>query len=316
MIKKIVVFLLIAMMIFSVNIGVIAVEDEIHNNQQKSGNVQYTVSEAQGPDASADKTTKAEHQPIIQEQVLAAQEQKTVVKEQKLVEEQKPAVEEQKPVVKEQKPSAEKQKTTRVIDPGKPMIALTFDDGPSRYTPEILKVLKENNSLATFFVLGTEVNKFKDTLNQAIADGNQIGNHTYNHKDLTKLTDEDLYKQVQGTDDLIFIASGYKSTVMRPPYGASDEALNKKIGKPVIKWSIDTRDWENRNTQMILDNIFKNVKDGDIVLMHDLYGTTAEAAKIAIPKLIEMGYQLVTIDELSQYKGVPLIAGHQYYSIK
>ena len=203
----------------------------------------------------------------------------------------------------------------RVIDPDKPMVALTFDDGPSKYTPEILQVLKENNSVATFFVLGTEAERYKGTLNQIIENGNEVGNHTYNHEDLTKLSDEDVYRQVQGTDDIIYNASGYTATIMRPPYGASDDELNKKISRPVIKWSIDTGDWENRNTQMILDNIFDNVKDGDIILMHDLYETTAEAAKIAVPKLIEMGYQLVTIDELSRYRESPLIAGQQYYNM-
>jgi peptidoglycan/xylan/chitin deacetylase (PgdA/CDA1 family) len=295
MIKKILVFLLIAMMTFSMNMGVTAADNEFQNNLQRSGNMQYTVSEAQRPDAKVSETAATEQKPVVQEQV--------------------PAVQEQEPIVQEQKPAAEEQENTRVIDPDKPMIALTFDDGPSRYTPEILKALKENNSLATFFVLGSEVNKFKDTLNQMIEDGNEVGNHTYNHKDLTKVSDDELYKQIQGTDDLVYIASGYTPTVMRPPYGASNEELNKKISKPIIKWSIDTRDWENRNTQMILDNIFDNVKDGDIILMHDLYGTTAEAAKIAIPKLIEMGYQLVTIDELSEYRGVSLIAGQQYYNM-
>jgi peptidoglycan/xylan/chitin deacetylase (PgdA/CDA1 family) len=295
MIKKILVFLLIAMMTFSMNMGVTAADNEFQNNLQRSGNAQYTVSEAQRPDAKVSETAATEQEPVVQEQV--------------------PAVQEQEPIVQEQKPAAEEQENTRVIDPDKPMIALTFDDGPSRYTPEILKALKENNSLATFFVLGSEVNKFKDTLNQMIEDGNEVGNHTYNHKDLTKVSDDELYKQIQGTDDLVYIASGYTPTVMRPPYGASNEELNKKISKPIIKWSIDTRDWENRNTQMILDNIFDNVKDGDIILMHDLYGTTAEAAKIAIPKLIEMGYQLVTIDELSEYRGVSLIAGQQYYNM-
>ncbi len=288
MIKKILVFLLIAMMTFSMNMGVTAADNEFQNNLQRSGNMQYTVSEAQRPDAKVSETAATEQEPAVQEQV---------------------------PAVQEQEPAAEEQENTRVIDPDKPMIALTFDDGPSRYTPEILKALKENNSLATFFVLGSEVNKFKDTLNQMIEDGNEVGNHTYNHKDLTKVSDDELYKQIQGTDDLVYIASGYTPTVMRPPYGASNEELNKKISKPIIKWSIDTRDWENRNTQMILDNIFDNVKDGDIILMHDLYGTTAEAAKIAIPKLIEMGYQLVTIDELSEYRGVSLIAGQQYYNM-
>ncbi len=203
----------------------------------------------------------------------------------------------------------------RVIDPTKPMVALTFDDGPSKYTAEILKVLKENNSVATFFVLGSEVNKYKDVLNQVIAEGNEIGNHSYNHKNLKTITDEELYKQVQGTDDLVYIASGYTPKVMRPPYGISDAELNKKINKPIVKLSIDTLDWESRNTDKVVAAVLNDVKDGDIVLMHDLYDSTAQAAKIIIPKLIEQGYQLVTVSEMSEYRDVTLTPGQQYYSM-
>ncbi len=203
----------------------------------------------------------------------------------------------------------------RVIDPTKPMVALTFDDGPSKYTAEILKVLKENNSVATFFVLGSEVNKYKDVLNQVIAEGNEIGNHSYNHKNLKTITDEELYKQVQGTDDLVYIASGYTPKVMRPPYGISDAELNKKINKPIVKWSIDTLDWKNRDTDKVVAAVLNDVKDGDIVLMHDLYDSTAQAAKIIIPKLVEQGYQLVTVSEMSEYRDVTLTPGQQYYSM-
>jgi len=203
----------------------------------------------------------------------------------------------------------------RVIDPNKPMVALTFDDGPSKHTAEILKVLKENNSVATFFVLGSEVNKYKDVLNQVIAEGNEIGNHSYNHKNLKTITDEEVYKQVQGTDDLVYIASGYTPKVMRPPYGISDAELNKKINKPIVKWSIDTLDWKSRNTDKVVAAVLNDVKDGDIVLMHDLYDSTAQAAKIIIPKLVEQGYQLVTVSEMSEYRDVTLTPGQQYYSM-
>ncbi len=209
----------------------------------------------------------------------------------------------------------EQEVNKRVIDPTKPMVALTFDDGPSKYTAEILKVLKENNSVATFFVLGSEVNKYKDVLNQVIAEGNEIGNHSYNHKNLKTITDEELYKQVQGTDDLVYIASGYTPKVMRPPYGISDAELNKKINKPIVKWSIDTLDWKNRDTDKVVAAVLNDVKDGDIVLMHDLYDSTAQAAKIIIPKLVEQGYQLVTVSEMSEYRDVTLTQGQQYYSM-
>lgn len=260
MIKRIVSIMLMVMVSSSINMGAAAAEAGAQVNSPGLGNVQYSLSEAQGY-------------------------------------------------------GAEEQDEKKDIDPDKPMIALTFDDGPSKYTPEILKVLKENDSKATFFVVGSQVERFGDVLNQVIENGNEVGNHSYNHKDLTTVTDEELYKQVKGTDDLIYIASGYTPTLMRTPYGKSGDELNKKILNPVIKWSVDTRDWESRNTEMIVDKVIKNVKDGDIVLMHDIYDSTAEAAKIVISKLVEMGYQLVTVSELSEYRDITLTPGQQYYNM-
>lgn len=207
------------------------------------------------------------------------------------------------------------EKINRIIDPIKPMIAITFDDGPSQYTPEILDSLKENNSAATFFVLGSQVNNNKDILIRMLEEGNQIGNHTYNHKKLTTISDEELYKQIQGTDDLIYAATGYTTSIMRPPYGATNTETNKKISKPIINWSIDTRDWENRNTNIIVNSILENVKDGDIILMHDLYDATVQASKIVIPELVNRGYQLVTLEELFEYREVYSKAGVQYYNL-
>jgi peptidoglycan/xylan/chitin deacetylase (PgdA/CDA1 family) len=124
-----------------------------------------------------------------------------------------------------------------------------------------------------------------------------------------------LYKQVQGTDDLIYMATGYTPTVMRPPYGTTNVETNKKITKPLIHWSIDTRDWENKNVEMIKNSILENIKDGDIILMHDIYNSTVEASEIVIPELVNRGYQLVTIDELVEYRGAMLLSGEQYYNM-
>ncbi|NLJ59094.1 MAG: polysaccharide deacetylase family protein [Tissierellia bacterium] len=211
--------------------------------------------------------------------------------------------------------AGEEEKDQRVIDPNMPMVAITYDDGPSQYTTEILDVLRENNSVATFFVLGSRVYNNEDILNRMLEEGNQIGNHSYNHKDLTTISDEELYKQIKGTDDLIHIATGYTPSVMRPPYGSTNDGVNSKIPKPIINWSIDTLDWENRNTEVISNTILENVKDGDIILMHDLYDSTAEASKIVIPELVNRGYQLVTIDELFEYREVTLVEGEQYYRV-
>ncbi|MEL7647342.1 MAG: polysaccharide deacetylase family protein [Sedimentibacter sp.] len=202
---------------------------------------------------------------------------------------------------------------TREIDPNKPMIALTYDDGPSKYTLEILNLLKENNSAATFFVLGSQVEKYEEAVIQIIEDGYQIGNHSYDHKRLTALNDEELYDEINKTDKLIYESALYRTSVMRPPYGSTSEALSEKIQKPIIKWSIDTRDWESRNAEAITEIILKNVKDGDIILMHDLYESSLEASKVVIPELIRRGFQLVTISELSENREVTLKAGQSYY---
>lgn len=203
----------------------------------------------------------------------------------------------------------------REIDPDKPMIALTFDDGPSKYTQEILDLLKENNSAATFFVLGSQANKYEETVKQMIEDGNQIGNHSYDHKRLTLLNDEELYDQINKTDNLIYDIALYRPFVMRPPYGSTTEVLKEKLQKPIINWSIDTRDWESRNAEAIIKIIYENVKDGDIILMHDLYESSLEASKIVIPELINRGYQLVTISELSENRKIILRAGQSYYKM-
>jgi peptidoglycan/xylan/chitin deacetylase (PgdA/CDA1 family) len=207
------------------------------------------------------------------------------------------------------------QENKREIDPDKPMIALTYDDGPSKYTQEILDLLKENNSAATFFVLGSQASKYEETIKQMIDDGNQIGNHSYDHKRLTSLNDEELYNQINKTDNLIYEIALYRPFVMRPPYGSTNEALIDKLQKPIIKWSIDTRDWESRNAEEITKIIYENVKDGDIILMHDLYESSLEASKIVIPELINRGYQLVTVSELSENREVILRAGQSYYKM-
>jgi peptidoglycan/xylan/chitin deacetylase (PgdA/CDA1 family) len=200
----------------------------------------------------------------------------------------------------------------RVIDPNKPMVALTFDDGPSKYTPRIIDVLNEYNSKGTFFVVGESIKRNKEILIEMIKDGHEIGNHSYNHKDLTSITEEELYRQIVGTDDLLEIYTGHRTTIMRPPYGSNNEETNKNINKPIILWSVDTLDWKNRNAEIVKNNILNNVKDGDIVLMHDLYESTAQAAEMVIPELIKRGYQLVTVSELTQYRDSTLVSGQIY----
>lgn len=199
------------------------------------------------------------------------------------------------------------------INPNKPMVALTFDDGPSaRFTPDILDVLAENNAVATFFVLGIEAVKNYYLLNRMRAGENEIGNHSLNHQDYTLLSDDDLKFQIDTTQAIVQEATGYIPPFIRTPYGYVNEELKEKINYPIIYWSLDTHDWEYKYVDTIYDNIMENVKDGDIILMHDIYESSAEAVKLVIPELIKRGFQLVTVSELSKYKKKPLQAGNVY----
>lgn len=189
------------------------------------------------------------------------------------------------------------------IDPNQPMVALTFDDGPTKkYTTAILDALKENQASATFFVLGSRASDFPQILQRMVLEGNEIGNHTYSHKQLTTLSKENIEEEITHTQESIHDVTNQYPSVIRPPYGSKNEdVMNCAQGKKIVTWSIDTEDWRSRNSEAIVNKVLDEVKDGDIILMHDLYASTAEAAIILIPKLKDMGFQLVTVSELYEY---------------
>lgn len=192
--------------------------------------------------------------------------------------------------------------TQNTIDPNKPMVALTFDDGPnSRYTPKILDILEENHVKATFFVIGQQISSHEDVIKRMTHNGNQIGIHTFTHRDLTKLTDKQIQDEINQTAQTLSQLN-YTPTVVRPPYGSYNQHIIDLIEYPLILWNIDTRDWESLNTKSIVNLVKENIKDGDIILFHDMYPTTVEAIKTIVPYLLKEGYQLVTIDELQNYK--------------
>lgn len=199
----------------------------------------------------------------------------------------------------------------------KKYLALTFDDGPyPKVTNRILDVLEENGAKATFFVMGnrldTNGDTYKDAVKRAYSLGCQIGNHTYSHKDLTKLSAKEIKKEVSRSNDCINAIAPMGDAVLRPPYGARNDTVYSTVKVPMITWSVDTEDWKSKDRDTIVKNILDTVSDGDIVLMHDLYESTADAVEVVVPKLIEMGYELVTVDELFEVKGVTLKAGSLY----
>ncbi len=201
------------------------------------------------------------------------------------------------------------------VDPSRPMIALTFDDGPrASVTDRILAYLRESGGRATFFMVGNRVAANENSVNQMVAQGCQVGNHTFDHQYITRLSLEEMQQQIGGTNQAVLDACGILPMVIRPPGGKVDEAsltILETMGMPAVMWSIDTKDWQHRDAQMTVEAVLSQVKDGDIVLMHDIYPSTADAAAVLIPALTERGYQLVTVSELAMYRG-GMLPGHKY----
>lgn len=199
------------------------------------------------------------------------------------------------------------------IDPKKPMVALTFDDGPGgKSSDRIHAALKKNKAHATFFMLGENVDQYPEKVAALKEIGCQIASHTYSHKSLDKLSKEDVQKEEQKTIDALKKASKTDGPFMvRPPYGAINDTVRETITTPLMLWSVDTRDWDSRNADSIMEHVDR-VEDGDIILMHEIYDSSAEAAERMIPELVEKGFQLVTIDEMFAVKGITLEKGKSY----
>lgn len=204
------------------------------------------------------------------------------------------------------------------IDPNKPMIALTFDDGPSKYTWDIVKTLQAHKARATFFVLGNRVPTHQAAIDNVLANHNEIASHSMAHKNLTKLSAAEMVEQIRPVDEALQQQHKYTPALFRVPYGAKNESVQEVLkaeGKPIIGWSVDPYDWKVKDKDKVVEHILSHVQDGDIVLMHDIYQPTAEAVAELVPALQEKGYQLVTVSELAKFRNVPLEAGAYYRSI-
>jgi len=205
----------------------------------------------------------------------------------------------------------------RVIDPEKPMVALTFDDGPyPPVTKKILETLEKNDARATFFVMGNRMDTYGETAKMVHDAGNQIGNHSYSHKDLTKLDKKGIEHEVDYSNELINEVADVGNAFLRPPYGAKSEKVSQYVKVPMIAWCVDTLDWKSRDKNAVFEEVKKSVSDGAIILMHDLYPSTADAIELVVPWLIEQGYQVVTVEEMFKAKGIELEAGKIYYNAK
>lgn len=192
------------------------------------------------------------------------------------------------------------------IDPNGKMLALTFDDGPGGYTNRVLDVLKQYRAHATFFVIGRQVAGYAGVELRTIAEGNEIGNHSWSHPDLTTLSYAGMEQQISDTQRAIQAATGgFTPTLMRPPYGAVNGVVNsflRNYGLTETLWNVDTRDWLDQNAQIVYDRIMGSAADNRIILLHDIHPTSVAAVEQAIPALVRDGYQLVTVSQLLHYR--------------
>lgn len=180
-------------------------------------------------------------------------------------------------------------------------VALTFDDGPSVYTNKLLDILKEYNVKATFFILGRSAKIQPDTIRRIIAEGHVVANHSWDHKDLSKLPVEAIKQQVNDTDNLIKKIANYEINIFRPPYGAYSKLVQDNVDKPIILWNIDPEDWKDKDAVLVTERM-SEATAGSIVLAHDIYPSTIEAIPQVIENLKQKGLKFVTINEMFEAK--------------
>ena len=182
------------------------------------------------------------------------------------------------------------------------MVALTFDDGPSKYTNKILDVLKKYDACGTFFLIGNKVDFYGDVLKRMLLEGSEIGNHSYDHKLLTRLSKADFQKEISKTQDAIKKVTGFTPTLFRPTYGGYTNILKSYTDLKFVLWDVDSRDWQVKTKDKIIKNILPNVKSGSIILMHDNHEYSLNALEDVLKSLKNQGYKFVTVSELLELK--------------
>lgn len=181
----------------------------------------------------------------------------------------------------------------------KPSIAITFDDGPSsRYTGRLLDGLKERNVKASFFLIGENAEENPVLVERIYKEGHLIGNHTYSHVQMTHLSEEAAVREIEKTDQVISAITGEHVAYMRPPFGAWQRELEVRLEVLPVLWSVDPLDWTTENVDEIVSKVVTEVEEGDIILLHDCYASSVEAALRIVDILQKEGYEFVTVDRL------------------
>lgn len=196
-----------------------------------------------------------------------------------------------------------KRLTYNSVTTSQPVVAMTFDDGPhATLTPKLLDMLKQRKIHATFYLLGQNAKEYPDIVKRIIAEGHEVGNHSYDHKALNTLSAPGVASQIDRTNEVIQAAAGVLPPTMRPPYGATNASLNRRLNEefhlPVIMWSVDPQDWKYRNASRVSSHIIANAKPGDIILAHDIHPSTIEAMPEALDALLAKGLKFATVSEL------------------
>ncbi len=190
-----------------------------------------------------------------------------------------------------------KEVESAVLETASPKIALTFDDGPSLYTEELLDGLKERDVKATFFVIGKSAEKHPDIVEREAKEGHLVGNHTYNHVEISKISVEKARDEIAKTNEILEKLTKKKTEYVRPPFGVWEDELND-LEMISVMWTIDTLDWTTGNADEIVNKVVTQVEENDIILMHDCYESTVQATLRIIDLLQAEGFEFVTVDEL------------------
>ena len=183
------------------------------------------------------------------------------------------------------------------------VVAMTFDDGPHpTLTPKLLDILKERNIKCTFFVVGSNAKAYPNIIRRIIAEGHEIGNHTYTHASLTSRSDEQIRTELQKSEDALFTAANYRPHLIRPPYGAINTRVKQlmfsEFGYSTIMWSVDPQDWRRPGVSVVTSRLVNGAHPGAIMLSHDIHPPTIAAMPAMFDQLLAKGYQFVTVSQL------------------
>lgn len=196
-------------------------------------------------------------------------------------------------------------------------VALTFDDGPGRHTARLLDLLRPTRARVTFFVVGEQVRPNAAVVRRIVAEGHEIGNHTWSHARLPGLSRQAIRAEIDRTQDAVHEVAGVRPKVFRPPYAVTDARVGRAAGLPQVMWSVDPMDWRSagpgrgkRTIGEMVDQVVGDTRPGDIVLLHDVHGPTVSAVPELVTRLRRRGYELVTVSDL--FRGVPLRPGAPY----